>query len=181
VLSCGTSRSNATRPRRRGAVLSSCCTRFGPPLRSNPLGEQMACKRTDTVVDYQSQFEALLPRAGVLTELQKVHIFTAGLLPPLSLDVEILNPQSLSMAMSLARKLELRNQCALVPASATATSRSSNRDILPLPPRPVLPVPPASAPPATPLLLVEGHPVKRLSQAEMEERRRQGLCFNCNK
>jgi len=85
-------RDEATPPWRRFVELLH--TRFGPPLRSNPLGEQMACKRTDTVVDYQSQFEALLPRAGVLTELQKVQIFTAGLLPPLSLDVEILNPQS---------------------------------------------------------------------------------------
>jgi hypothetical protein len=27
--------------------------RFGPPLRSNPLGELAACKRTGSVVDYQ--------------------------------------------------------------------------------------------------------------------------------
>ncbi|KAG8061643.1 hypothetical protein GUJ93_ZPchr0003g18451 [Zizania palustris] len=85
---------------------------FRPPLRSNPLGELVACKRTGSVVEFQDRFEALLPRAGTLTEAQKVQLFTAGLLPPLSLDVEILNPQSLAMAMSLARKLELRDQCA---------------------------------------------------------------------
>ena len=34
----------------------------------------------------------------------------AGLQPPLSLDVEVHNPQSLIIAMSLARKLELREQ-----------------------------------------------------------------------
>ena len=38
--------------------------RFGPPLRSNPLGELVACKRTSSVVDYQGRFEALLPRAA---------------------------------------------------------------------------------------------------------------------
>ena len=38
--------------------------RFGPPLRSNPLGELVVCKRTSSVVDYQGHFEALLPRAA---------------------------------------------------------------------------------------------------------------------
>ena len=38
-----------------------------------------------------------------------MQIFTAGLLPPLSLDVEIHNLQSLVVAMSLARKLEFHD------------------------------------------------------------------------
>ena len=82
--------------------------RFGPPIRSNPLGELMACKRTGTVAEYQDRFEALLPRVGALTEAQKVQAFTAGLQPSLSLDVEMHNPQSLVIAMSMARKMELR-------------------------------------------------------------------------
>lgn len=86
--------------------------RFGPPLCSNPLGELMACKRTNSVIEYQDKFEALLPRAGTLTEEQRMQIFMAGLQPPLSLDVEIHNPQTLAFTMSIARKLELRDQCA---------------------------------------------------------------------
>ena len=96
--------------------------RFGPPLRSNPLGELVACKRTSSVVDYQGRFEALLPRAGLLSKAQKVQIFTAGLQPPLSLDVEIHNPQTLPVAMSLARKLELRDQCAPTAPPAPTTT-----------------------------------------------------------
>lgn len=65
---------------------------FGPPLCSNPLGELMACKRTNSVIEYQDKFDALLPRAGTLTEEQRMQIFMAGLQPPLSLDVEIHNP-----------------------------------------------------------------------------------------
>ncbi|KAM3243961.1 hypothetical protein ACQJBY_055715 [Aegilops geniculata] len=152
--------------------------RFGPPLRANPLGELMACKRTTSVVDFQERFEALLPRAGILSETQKVQIFTAGLQPPLSLDVEIHNPQSLAVAMSLARKLELRDQCALTSAPPV---RFQQKGILPAPvprlapPAPALPAAPPHAP-----SLPEGRPIKRLSQTEMEERRRLGLCFNCN-
>jgi hypothetical protein len=76
-----------------------------------------------SVVDYQDRFKALLPRAGALTEAQRVQIFTAGLQPLLSLDVEVHNPQSLAFAMSLARKLELREQCATAVAPPPAPPR----------------------------------------------------------
>jgi hypothetical protein len=107
-------------------------TRFGPPLRSNPLGELVACRRTGLVVEYQDRFEALLPRADALTETQKVQLFTAGLQPPLSLDVEIHNPQSLTVAMSLARKLELRDQC--TGASTPQPRHPHQQGLLPTPP-----------------------------------------------
>ena len=51
--------------------------RFGPPIRSNPLGELMASKRMSSVAEYQNCFEALLPRVGMLTEAQHVQEFTA--------------------------------------------------------------------------------------------------------
>lgn len=64
---------------------------YGPLLRSNPLGELAACHRTGTIEEYQDRFQALLPCAGRLEE-QHVQLFTMGLLPPLSHDVEIHNP-----------------------------------------------------------------------------------------
>ena len=42
--------------------------RYGPPLRSNPLGELAACRRTGTIEEYQDHFQALLPHAGILSE-----------------------------------------------------------------------------------------------------------------
>jgi transposase InsO family protein len=45
----------------------------------------------------------------------------------------------------------------------------------PGPPLALLAPPIRSSPPAT-----DGRPIRRLSQSEMEERRRLGLCFNCN-
>lgn len=48
-----------------------------------------------------------------------MQLFTTGLQPSLSLVVEIHNLQSLAVAMSLARKLELWDQCA---APSTTTS-----------------------------------------------------------
>jgi hypothetical protein len=46
----------------------------------------------DTIAEYQDRFQALLPRAGPLIEVQKVQLFTGGLQPPLSIDVRIQNP-----------------------------------------------------------------------------------------
>jgi hypothetical protein len=42
--------------------------RYGPPLRAAPLAELAECQRTGTVAEYQDRFQALLPRAGPLTE-----------------------------------------------------------------------------------------------------------------
>jgi hypothetical protein len=103
-----------------------------------------------------------------------VQLFTGGLRPPLSFDVRVLNPQSLVAAMSLARQLELREQY------TAASPRLASRGLLPVPaPRlalPTLPAPKAD----TSTITVEGRPVKRLTQAEQEERRRLGLCYNCD-
>ena len=84
--------------------------RFGPPLRAAPLFELASCRRTGTVEEYQDRFQALLPRAGHLDEAQRVQLFTGGLLPPLSLQVQKQNPQTLVAAMSLARQMELLEQ-----------------------------------------------------------------------
>jgi hypothetical protein len=56
----------------------------------------------------------------------------------------------------------------------TATPRPSTCGVpLSAAPRPV-------AKPAAPMETVEGRPIRRLSQAEQEERRRLQLCFNCD-
>jgi hypothetical protein len=94
--------------------------RFGPPLRSNPLGELIACRRTGTVADYQERFLALLTRAGPLTESQQIQLFLAGLQEPLSIDVQLQGPQSLETAMSLARAHERREQASAQQAVAAA-------------------------------------------------------------
>jgi hypothetical protein len=127
--------------------------RYGPPLRAAPLAELVECRRTGTVVKYQDQFQALLPRAGPLTEAHRVQLFTGGLQPPLSIDVRIQNPQSLAAAMSLARQFELREQY------TAPAARAPLRPLLPAPAaRLALPAPPGAkaATPAT--ITVEGHP-----------------------
>ena len=77
--------------------------------------------------------------------------------------------------MNLARKLKLREQYAAPPPGATP------RALLLAPaPRLALSVPPVNNSTAPATVTVEGRPVKRLTQAEQEERRRLGLCYNCD-
>ena len=167
--------------------------RFGPPIRSNTLGELAACRRSGSVADYQERFLALLTRAGPLLESQQVQLFIAGLGEPLSIDVQLQGPNSLEVAMSLSRAYEHREQITAPPARPGRSAPSSSRGLLPSPsltpttsataaqsaaaPAPTA-LPAASTVPGT--VTVAGHTVRRLLPAELEERRRNGQCFNCD-
>jgi hypothetical protein len=159
-----------------GAVQELLNLRFRPPLRSAPLFELAECRRTGIVEDYSNKFQALLPRAGRLGEAQRVQLYMGGLLPPMSHVVRIHNPETLAVAMSLAQQVEMMG----LAQQAQPPGRSVSRALLPTSGAqgtcPPLPAPLAGA--TTPPL--ERQPLKRLSQEEQAERRRLGLCFNCN-
>jgi hypothetical protein len=83
--------------------------------------------------------------------------------PPPSLNAEIHNPQNLAVAMSLARKLELRDQCPTAAAPTPTHPRHQQRGILPVPYCLALPSPPPAAPTGSTATIIEGCSVKRLS------------------
>jgi hypothetical protein len=162
--------------------------RFGPTLRSAPLFELTECRRTGTVEEYSNRFQGLLARAGRLEEGQRVRIYTGGLLPPLSHQVRIHRPETLDAAISLARHLELIELDRLNQAPTRAVARTT----LPAPatrpaaaaaavlPAPALPAPQAPLALPAPPAKEGGQQTKCLSQEEQAERRRLGLCYNCN-
>jgi hypothetical protein len=80
--------------------------RFGPPSRSNPLGELCHLRRQGSVADYTEAFLTHLSRCDTITEPHQVAIFTAGLGESLQTDVELQRPASLEDAMGLARAYE---------------------------------------------------------------------------
>lgn len=95
------------------------------------------------------------------------------------MDVELHDPQDLHRAMRLTRAYERRNALSLLALLAPpphAGRRSAG----------ALPTPPCStgtvgkvspAPSSTP---TAARPFKRLPPEEMTERRKQGLCYNCD-
>lgn len=82
---------------------------LGPSLRQVPLGELATYRRMTTVAIYIDHFLDLLARAGPLTEDKQVDdLFTNSLQEPLSIDVQLQQPATLVVAMSLARSFEHR-------------------------------------------------------------------------
>jgi hypothetical protein len=162
--------------------------RFGPAMRSAPLFELSECRRTGIVEEYSNRFQALLPCAGRLDQEQRVQLYTGGLLPPLSHQVRVHAPASLEAAMSLARQLELMeldrlNQAAPRAAARTFSPAPAPRQaalVLPVPAQPALAAPKAPLALPAPLTREGGQATKRLSVEEQAERRRLGLCYNCN-
>jgi hypothetical protein len=83
--------------------------------------------------------------------------------------------------MSLARKLELHEQCAAAVALPSTLPHDQQQGLLTaLPPCLALLASPPTAVATTTTVTVEGYPVRRLSMTEMEECSQLGLCFNCN-
>ncbi|CAN6226836.1 unnamed protein product [Urochloa humidicola] len=107
--------------------------RFGPPIRSNALGELKDLCRTGTVEEYERHFLALLCRCEGLTPCHQVDLFTSGLGQPLAFDVEMQQPSDLQTVLSLACAFELCSKEAehavsvlLKPKSWPATTPSSS-------------------------------------------------------
>lgn len=157
-----------------------CHQRFGPPLRSNHLADLARLPFPATVAAYQDAFQARMVHAGCLTPYQQAQLFTDGLPEHIRIDVEFHDHQDLQRAMSLACAYDRRNvtpQLAL-PAPSPRIPRR----------RPAaLPAPPplvgaagttvassSSSTPPPPWLF------KRLTPAEMADRRKLGLCYNCD-
>ena len=147
-----------------------CLLRFGPPVRGSRLAELGRLPFTSTVQDFADRFQALACHAPGVTALQRAELFIGGLPDHIRVDVEMKGPQDLQTAMYYARAFEQRAQ-ALTRPSAPRGGRQLPR------PSPAAPASSTAAPAPTP---APTRPFRRLTQAEQLERRRLGLCFNCD-
>ena len=157
-------------------VCTLCQQRFGPPLGTNHLADLARLQYNGTVPKYQEAFQARMAHAGYLSQAQQVQLFTGGLPDSIRIDVELQSPEDLQRAMYLARAYERRTVMHTTP-TATRPSR--------FPPQPASqsPVAPSVSPATTPTTTTTQappRPFKTLSPSEMAERRRQGLCYNCD-
>uniref|UniRef100_A0ACD5T6G6 Uncharacterized protein n=1 Tax=Avena sativa TaxID=4498 RepID=A0ACD5T6G6_AVESA len=150
-----------------------CLLRFGPPIRGSRLAELGRLPFTNTVQDFADCFQALACHAPGVTGQQRAELFVGGLPDYIRVDVELQAPQDLQTAMHLARAYERRAQ-AVQPVPPARGGR---------PTRPLPTVAPATRPaptgPASPAPAAT-RTFRRLTPAEQLERRRLGLCFNCD-
>jgi predicted aspartyl protease len=163
-----------------------CHQQFDPAVRTNRLSELARLPFTSSVQEYQERFNELVCHTDNLLPHQKVDLFIGGLPDHIRVDVELCHPDDLQTAMYLARAYERRAAASQLP-SAPRLSRAPTHFPLPPPPRApplALPAPSTGAPTAAapPPAQVQAPPrlFRRLTPAEMGERRRMGLCYNCD-
>lgn len=178
--------------------------RFTRHSTSGPLGDLANLKQHNSRADvYAREFQRLLARTPRLSRQDQIELFTAGLSSTLAAEVRRDRPRDLADAMGLAREAERREDLFLAKVAQATRSRgsrstswasgtdpsASNRATAPS--SSALPVAPGGSkleggralttasqtsgtvPTAPPYC-------RRLSPAEMSDRREKGLCYNCD-
>ena len=140
-------------------------TRFGSTAYKDPMESLTRLRQTTSVDVYKGQFEALSNKIKGLSESHKLSCFLSGLKDEVRLPMKMLHPKNLNEAFGLAKIQEeyLHSSHRIQKFSLDYTKPS----IL----GPKLDVKVDSR-----LKL----PLQRLSPTQMEERRRKGICFNCD-
>jgi len=153
-----------------------CHQRFGPALSTNHLADLARLPFTNSVDSYMSAFQARLAHAGRLDPVQQAQLFTGGLPDYIRVDVELHEPQDLHRAMRLARAYERRNAPSrlALPATSNRPSRRMGQG------QPALPPPGGASSQAASSSQPPARAFKFLTPAEMSERRKLGLCYNCD-
>lgn len=157
-----------------------CNQRFGPALGTNHLSDLARLPFRSSVAEYVETFLDRMAHAGYLTPAQQVLLFTRGLPELVKVDVELHRPTDLQSAMALARAYECR-ATAFAALGAPKSSRLSGKFQQHLPSASVQSVVPVTPSPQSSSVVPPHHkPFKCLTPVEMVERRRQGLCYNCD-
>ncbi|XP_060969861.1 uncharacterized protein LOC133037067 [Cannabis sativa] len=174
------------------SFLKALQQRFGTSIYDDPLGRISKLTQSGKVAEYRAEFEALMPRITGVSEAMFMNFFVWGLKLEIRRELLLSAPLNLSDAMAKAQLFEDRNEDLgsrrrldtprtgwygkPAPSSTTimGTPNSSGSGY-----KPMSPVSNSGhsipSPPTTPLL-----PIKKLSPAELKERRDKGLCFTCD-
>ncbi|KAA8544713.1 hypothetical protein F0562_019440 [Nyssa sinensis] len=132
---------------------------FGPSDCENFDKDLSRIRQLGSLRDYQKEFERLGNQVRGWTQKALVDTFMGGLKPEISDAIRLFKPQTLKEAIGLARMRgdQLQKQRKFSRSVHPPVALTSDRNN------------PTSA-----------TPIRRLSWDEMQRRRAQGLCFNCN-
>ena len=140
--------------------------RCGTSAYDDPIEVLTKMRQTSTLALYKVEFEAVSNRVKGLSPLHKLSCFLSGLKDEIRLPIRMLNPQSLNEAFGLAKIQEeyvWSNR-----KSIMYQQESGNTSILGLPKSNAM------------LDTKPKIPVKRITPIQMDERRKKGLCYNCD-
>ncbi|XP_031092287.1 uncharacterized protein LOC115996981 [Ipomoea triloba] len=163
--------------------------RFGPSQLVDYQGQLSKLTQTSTVADYRASFERLLNKVSGISEAVLISMFIAGLKHELQQDLLLAKPMSLEEAFSLAKTYESKYELLLStpkwasrPTAVSIPHRPYSNHHPPIRPTTVtMPQPPQRPSPTTTTgRPIPDLPVRRLSAAEIRDKRSKGLCYNCD-
>ncbi|XP_058766610.1 uncharacterized protein LOC131640216 [Vicia villosa] len=162
-----------------GSFVRELELRFGPSTFDNHQAELFKLKQEGSVMDYQSKFEKLCNQVVGLPHDAVLNCFISGLKSEIKNEMAIHHPRTISQAIGLAKLIESKIQDTK-PKIFKPYSNSSNRNLLFN--KPTITHTPPSTPAASSNSTYQPSklPIRKLSSAQLQERRAQGLCFNCD-
>lgn len=166
------------------SFLQALQLRFGTSIYDDPLGRISKLIQKGKVADYRAEFEALMPRITGVSEAMFLNFFIWGLKLEIRRELLMLKPVDLADAMAKAQLFEDRHEDILFrsrfqegrqPSFHRTTQFSPGSGPSAVHPTNARSVPTPSTPNTSHSL-----PIKKLSPAELKERRDKGLCFTCD-
>lgn len=179
--------------------------RSGQGAYDNPMETLSKLKQEGSLEDYKTKFDTLALKVQRLPEEHKLSCFMGRLKHKIRLPVRMFNLKSLLDAYSLVR---IEEECVMNPAKSSGLSwrttqfsqlhkgfttdlpvgvdkgsvfpATRSNQLVPYRPNPLLPTrvgPPRTGNTNPNQALV---PVQKITQAQMDERRRKGLCYTCD-
>lgn len=156
-------------------------TRFAPSFYDDPRGALFKLTQRGTVAQYLTEFERLANRIVGLPPPFLLSCFISGLSPEIRREVQAFTPMNLPQATALARiqedKIEdRRRNFRSKPSPSNSNTQSTTNTHTPTTNHPTpSTISSASSAPST-----TKPRFRKLTQEEMNSRREQGLCFNCD-
>lgn len=155
--------------------------RFGPSSYTNHHAELFKLKQDGSVSAYQAQFEKLGNRVLGLPTDAILNCFISGLTPDIRNEIAIQKPHSISQAIGLAKLIEAKLKDSRPKYNRPFGPPNHNNS-----PRSTFPPKNSRIPPNTPSNTIKNPnttnptkiPIRRLTEAQMQERRALGLCYN---
>ena len=145
--------------------------RFGSTAYDDPMEVLTRLRQTSTVALYKGEFEALANQIRGLSPQHKLSCFLSGLKDEVRLPVRMLNPSTLIAAFGLAKiQEEYLLSCK---RSYKGTHEPARPSLLGASKPSLLRARPMENRPSK-------IPVKKINAAQMEERKKKGLCYNCD-
>ncbi|XP_023907750.1 uncharacterized protein LOC112019466 [Quercus suber] len=143
------------------AFVKAVHVRFGATSYDDPMESLTRLKQASSVIAYGGQFEAISNRVRSLSEPHKLSCFLSGLKDEVRLPVRMLGPKNLNEAFGLAKMQE---------EYLWSCRRSSK-------------IPHDGSRPSISISTSDSRTkvsLQRLTAAQMEERRKKGLCYHCD-